>query len=89
MATAVDSMNNSAALCFELRDEFIPLHDLLKAVGVATSGGAAKAMVAAGQVQVDGLLEMRKRCKIRAGQVVTVGGASITVSARGAPAATA
>lgn len=64
---------------FELRDAFIPLDALLKAAGVAASGGAAKAAVAAGQVHVDGQLETRKRCKIRAGQVVSVAGLSIRV----------
>jgi len=64
---------------FELRDAFIPLDALLKAVGLAASGGAAKAAVAAGQVFVDGQLETRKRCKIRAGQVVSVAGVSIRV----------
>jgi ribosome-associated protein len=64
---------------FELRDEFIPLDALLKTTGVATSGGTAKAMVAAGQVQVDGQLELRKRCKIRVGQVVTSADTSIRV----------
>jgi ribosome-associated protein len=64
---------------FELRTEFIPLDALLKATGIAGSGGAAKALVAAGQVRVDGKLELRKRCKIRSGQVVSSGGATIRV----------
>jgi len=38
-------------------------------------------MVAAGQVRVDGQAELRKRCKIRAGQLVSVGGRSIRVVA--------
>lgn len=71
----------SRVIDFELRDEFIPLDALLKTTGVATSGGTAKAMVAAGQVQVDGKPELRKRCKIRLGQVVTSGDASIRVIA--------
>lgn len=62
---------------FQLQREFIPLDALLKTTGLASSGGAAKAMVAAGQVQVDGQLELRKRCKIRSGQVVSVGSTSI------------
>jgi ribosome-associated protein len=66
---------------FELRDAFIPLDALLKAVGLASSGGAAKAAIAAGQVHVDGQLETRKRCKIRAGQIVSVAGVSIRVVA--------
>ena len=68
---------------FELKGEFIPLDALLKTTGLASSGGTAKAMVAAGQVQVDGQLELRKRCKIRAGQVVSTGGATIRVIAAG------
>ena len=69
---------------FELRGEFIPLDALLKTTGVASSGGAAKAMVAAGEVQVDGQLELRKRCKIRSGQRITVAGRTIRVMASNA-----
>lgn len=66
---------------FELRGEHIALDALLKATGVSGSGGAAKALVASGVVQVDGRDELRKTCKIRAGQVVAVAGSRIRVSA--------
>ena len=66
---------------FELRGEHIALDALLKATGLAPSGGSAKMMVAEGKVQVDGRDELRKTCKIRAGQVVAVAGARITVAA--------
>ncbi len=66
---------------FALRGEHIPLDALLKATGLAGSGGTAKAMVADGLVQVDGHTELRKTCKIRAGQVVTLGAARICVRA--------
>ena len=66
---------------FELRGDFITLDNLLKATGLAGSGGAAKAMVADGLVQVDGRDELRKTCKIRAGQVVGVHGARVRVVA--------
>lgn len=66
---------------FELRGEHITLDALLKATGVSPSGGAAKALVAAGGVQVDGRNELRKTCKIRAGQVVAVTGCRIRVAA--------
>ena len=42
-------------------------------------GGAAKALIASGRVQVDGRDELRKTCKIRAGQVVTLGDVRIRV----------
>jgi ribosome-associated protein len=66
---------------FELRGDHITLDALLKATGLAPSGGAAKAMVADGRVQVNGQLELRKTCKIRAGEVVTVAGARVRVLA--------
>lgn len=69
------------SLEFALRGEFITLDALLKATGLAPSGGAAKAMVADGLVQVDGREELRKTCKIRAGQVVAVTGARVRVMA--------
>jgi len=58
---------------FALRGDFVELHALLKLLALAPSGGAAKAMIAAGAVSVDGQTETRKACKIRVGQVVRVG----------------
>lgn len=59
--------------------EYIELHQLLKLSGLVDSGGAGKALVASGGVQVDGRQELRKTAKIRPGQCVTVGGARIRV----------
>jgi ribosome-associated protein len=73
-------------MAFELRGEYITLDKLLKASGLAGSGGAAKAMVAGGAVQVDGRDELRKTCKIRVGQVVSVHGARLRVVEAGAEA---
>jgi ribosome-associated protein len=70
---------------FELRGDFIPLDALLKATGIASSGGVAKMMVAAGDVQVDGREELRKTCKIRAGQVVEALRARVRVVAAPPP----
>jgi len=69
------------AIDFELRGEYITLDALLKATALAPSGGIAKLMVAEGLVQVDGCEELRKTCKIRAGQVVGVGDTLVHVSA--------
>ncbi len=66
---------------FELRGEHITLDALLKATGLAPSGGIAKMMVADGLVQVDGRDELRKTAKIRAGQVVSLAAARIAVRA--------
>ena len=60
--------------------EFIELHDLLKVMGLCNSGGMAKIAIAAGSVKVDGKVEFRKRCKIRARQVVEFDGRKIIVT---------
>jgi ribosome-associated protein len=70
---------------FRLTGEFIALNDLLKVTGVCVSGGAGKALVATGAVEVDGNVEMRKTCKIRHGQTVSAGDVTIRVL-RDAPA---
>ena len=67
-------------IAFNLNGEYVELNQLLKLVGVCDSGGAGKMIVASGDVKVDGKTELRKTCKIRAGQVVTVGDVTIRVS---------
>jgi ribosome-associated protein len=64
---------------FQLQGEFIELNVLLKLLGLAPSGGAAKAMIAAGEVTVDGVVETRKACKIRGNQVVAVADEEVRV----------
>ena len=66
---------------FRLNREFVQLNQLLKLTGLADSGGAGKALVASGAVAVDGAVELRKTCKVRAGQVVTLDGIEIRVVA--------
>ena len=58
---------------------FINLNNLLKVEGLCESGAVAKQVIAAGQVIVDGKVELRKRCKIVSGQVVEFAGQSIKV----------
>lgn len=66
---------------FTLKNEYIALCDLLKAEGIAESGGQGKAMVADGIVTVDGKVELRKTAKIRAGQLVECMGQEVKVIA--------
>ena len=69
------------SLDFELDDrhDYVELNQLLKLTGLCDSGGAGKAIVASGAVYVDGQQELRKTCKIHAGQVVEVEGVRIRV----------
>ena len=55
---------------FPLQGVFIELNLLLKLLGLASSGGAAKSLIARGAVTVDGEVETRIRRKLRAGQAV-------------------
>jgi ribosome-associated protein len=61
------------------RNEFIELNDLMKLTGICESGGMAKAMIAEGKAMVDGKIELRRRCKIRSGQIVSVEGREVRV----------
>lgn len=62
---------------FVLRGEHIALDALLKATGLATSGGHAKLLIQDGQVRVDGAPETRRSAKLRAGQRVQVAQAEV------------
>lgn len=59
--------------------EYIELHSLLKATGLCASGGVAKLLISEGRVRVDGMVETRKRCKIRIGQVISLNDQQILV----------
>jgi ribosome-associated protein len=58
---------------------YIELHNLLKVTGICSTGGAAKIAIIEGLVTVDGSVEKRKRCKLRAGQVVEYQGRKIQI----------
>jgi ribosome-associated protein len=64
---------------FDLDREYVELNQLLKLVGLCDSGGAGKQIVASGAVTVDGQVELRKTCKIHAGQVVRLDDVEIRI----------
>lgn len=66
---------------FELREgeEFIPLASLIKAVNLVENGAQALHVVEEGLVKRNGEVELRKRAKIRAGEVIEVDEYRITV----------
>lgn len=66
---------------FELEGAYVELNMLLKLTGLCDSGGAGKAIVASGAVKVNGAIELRKTCKIHAGQVVVIDDTEIHVLA--------
>jgi ribosome-associated protein len=75
------------AIDFELRGEHITLDALLKATGLAGSGGAAKVLIADGLLQVNGEVDTRRGRKLRAGDEVVLGDVRVRLRAGAPPAA--
>jgi len=57
----------------EISSEPVELYKIIKFEGLAASGAEAKEVIAAGQVLVNGKVEMRKRKKIVSGDIVLFG----------------
>lgn len=66
---------------FALRGDHITLDALLKATGLADSGGAAKVLITSGGVRVNAEVEIRRGRKLRAGDEVVVGAACVRLQA--------
>ena len=64
-----------------LRGEYITLDALLKATGLAGSGGEAKVLIADGAVRVNGEVDKRRGRKLRAGDLVQLGDGQVLVMA--------
>lgn len=62
------------------RDSTIELNQFLKLMGIASTGGEAKLMIQGGDVQVNGVLETRRRRQLVQGDKVTIGGQSFEVN---------
>jgi ribosome-associated protein len=62
---------------FKIEGEYIELIQLLKATGVAQTGGHAKMIVEDGSVKRNGEKELRKRAKLIAGDKIFVEGIAI------------
>ncbi len=68
-------------LDFRLRGDHITLDALLKATGIASSGGHAKVLIAEGSVTVNGSAEARRGRKLRGGDLVQVASSSVRLLA--------
>ena len=55
---------------FQINGEYIELIGLLKAMGIAETGGHAKAIVEEGLIIRNGEVELRKRAKLIAGDII-------------------
>jgi ribosome-associated protein len=61
-------------MTFTIDGPYIELLGLLKATGIAQTGGHAKLIVEDGDVVRNGEVETRKRAKLIAGDLIEVGG---------------
>jgi len=77
---AIKTRGDMPIIDFQLTQDYVELNQLLKLVGLCDSGGMGKAIVASGEVNVDGIVELRKTCKIRAGQIVRIGDVEVRVT---------
>jgi ribosome-associated protein len=64
---------------FEIKDEFIHLSQLMKALGWVESGAVAGMEITDGLVKVNGEIELRKRNKIYKNFIVEYNGEKILV----------
>ena len=66
-------------MIYELKEEYIELFKLIKFLDLVDSGADAKMIVADAHVKRNGEMEMRKRAKIRKGDVIEIGEVKIEV----------
>lgn len=62
---------------YKLTAEYIPLMPLLKACGLAGTGGQAGMLITQGEVKLNGQTEFRKRAKLRKGDIVECNGTTV------------
>ncbi|MFS2187184.1 RNA-binding S4 domain-containing protein [Mucilaginibacter sp. Mucisp84] len=64
---------------FKLEGDFIPMIQLLKAVNLVQTGGEAQIVVTEGLVKYNGVVDYRKRLKVKRGDTVEFDGNKIIV----------
>ncbi len=64
-------------MTFKINGEHIELLALLKALGIAQTGGHAKMIVDSEEVIRNGSLELRRRAKCMKGDLITIGNQQI------------
>ena len=57
---------------FKIEGDYIELMALLKALGIAETGGHAKHIVDAGEVIRNGQIEIRRRAKLISGDLIQI-----------------
>lgn len=79
-----DSQQPSSAIDVEVNMVPVELYKILKFEGLVGSGAEAKAVVADGMVRVNGAIEIQKRKKIVAGDIIEFAGQRLRIVFSGA-----
>lgn len=61
-------------------EKVIQLDQFLKLVGLVSTGGQAKILIQSGEVRLNGVVELRRKKKIREGDIVEIFGEAVTVA---------
>lgn len=64
-------------LTYQIKGEYIQLIQLLKVMNWVENGGEAQAVVEAGLVKYNGRVDLRKRLKVRAGDIIEFDGQKV------------
>lgn len=64
---------------FKLEGAYIQMIQLLKATNMVSSGGEAQTVVVEGLVKYNGVVDFRKRLKVKLGDIVTFEGKTIKI----------
>jgi ribosome-associated protein len=64
---------------FELKGDHIPLIQLLKATNLVSTGGEAQIVVTEGLVKYNGVVDYRKRLKVKRGDIIEFNKQKITI----------
>jgi ribosome-associated protein len=59
--------------------EYVELNRVIKYISWVESGGVANSVIGDGQVKVNGVKELRKRNKLRIGDIIKFDGESCTI----------
>ncbi|MES2592340.1 MAG: RNA-binding S4 domain-containing protein [Bacteroidota bacterium] len=64
---------------FKIKDEYIQLNQLIKAMAWCSNGAEANSLIDSGLVKVNGETEYRKRNKLRAGDRIEYKGQKVEI----------
>ncbi len=67
-------------MTYQLKEPYIELYKLIKVLDLVDSGGEAKQLIQNKFVLRNGEVETRKRAKITAGEIITIGDTTIEVT---------